>query len=396
MAFKAPKMNAMIRLRAHASAEWRLSVGMMALFGLLGWLGAARAQQQGVSAPRASAPAAAQPDAFSAGAQQAGKISDDELRRMLVGKSFYLRGGYLDDSLSFDEQGRIIGHSAQGSYTLCLVEIDKVRLTKRKVELEGVRYGMHFLGGRPGGDPAAAFDRVRITPNKKALRLTIEREQAVKLKKVKAEKTTKAKRRAAAGSAPPAPAAETANVTPAPRPADLGQSLRAALANILAPSLDARMIASMPDYWQFYYQAAADNSDFEPSGPAVLTQSTVDRKARLLTGVEAKSNEYAQEAGVAGPALYRAVIGADGRPRQIAVARPIGFGLDENAVAAIRNARFQPAMKDGKAVPVLLDLVVQFRIYSARTALGSAAAPASEPPAPSLPGPYSVPPSPQQ
>ena len=73
--------------------------------------------------------------------------------------------------------------------------------------------------------------------------------------------------------------------------------------------------------------------------------------------------------------------------------RPIGFGLDENAVAAIRKASFAPALKGGRPVPVLLDLLVQFRIYSKRTGAtdqeDGAHATLSEPQAPSLPGPYS-------
>jgi len=94
--------------------------------------------------------------------------------------------------------------------------------------------------------------------------------------------------------------------------------------------------------------------------------------------------------GVAGMALYHAVVGADGKAAEIAVARPIGFGLDENAVAAIRKASFQPAVKDGKTVPVLLDLVVQFRIFDKRTAAPSAPEPADKPAETILPGPYSV------
>jgi TonB family protein len=92
--------------------------------------------------------------------------------------------------------------------------------------------------------------------------------------------------------------------------------------------------------------------------------------------------------------MYHVVVGPDGKPGEIAVGRPIGFGLDENAVAAIRKAAFQPAMKDGKPVPVVLDLLVQFRIYSNRT--GAAAVPeaasasVNEPEGPQLPGPYSA------
>ena len=89
-------------------------------------------------------------------------------------------------------------------------------------------------------------------------------------------------------------------------------------------------------------------------------------------------------------ALYHTVIGADGKPGEIAVGRPIGFGLDENAVDSIRKAKFQPAVKDGKPVPVMLDLVVQFRIYSKRTAVVGGAAGTDKPAGPELPGPYSA------
>ena len=55
-----------------------------------------------------------------------------------------------------------------------------------------------------------------------------------------------------------------------------------------------------------------------------------------------------------------------------------------------RKAKFSPAIKDGKPVPVLLDLVVQFRIYSKRTAVTGTPEEADKPAAPVLPGPYSV------
>jgi hypothetical protein len=124
----------------------------------------------------------------------------------------------------------------------------------------------------------------------------------------------------------------------------------------------------MPEFWQLYYQAVAAKTDYRPSDPAIFRQNTVDQKARLLTAFEPASNEYAQANAVAGMALYHTVVGPDGKAQEIVIGRPIGFGLDENAVASIRKASFQPAVKDGKPVAVLLDLVIQFRIYSNRTA----------------------------
>jgi len=184
--------------------------------------------------------------------------------------------------------------------------------------------------------------------------------------------------------------ADPNSVTATTSPAHAAQVLKDALDNVFSVGLDERMMAAMPDFWKLYYQAAAAHTDFRPADPGVLRQNTVDAKARLLTTFEPASNEFAQSNGVAGMALYHAVIGVDGKPDEIAVARPIGFGLDESAVEAIRKAQFQPAVKDGKPVPVLLDLVVQFRIYSKRTNVTDAPEQAQKPAEPILPGPYSV------
>jgi TonB family protein len=166
--------------------------------------------------------------------------------------------------------------------------------------------------------------------------------------------------------------------------------LRDAIDHIFAPGLDERMIAAMPSFWKLYYQAVANQAEYKPTDASIYRQSGVDQKAKLLSTIEPPSNEYAQTNGVAGMALYHAVIGADGKPQEIVVSRPIGFGLDESAADTIRKASFQPAMKDGKPVPVMLDLVVQFRIYSKRT--DQAAKPEVEAvnAGPKLPGPYSV------
>jgi len=356
------------------------------------------------SAPQAPAPGAPE-------TPQAGGITEEELKQMLVGKALYLRGGFVENTLSFDEHGRIAGHSPQGSYTLSGIQIDHVRLSKHKVELEGGRYGLHFVGQQAYEDPTKAVDRVRITPKKKFVKITIDREMVVKAKKQKeagkkggsmtpaaapgpetAELSEAEQLKASITSAPEAERpSDPKSVTTTTSPAHATRVLKDALDQVFAQGLDERMMAAMPEFWKLYYKAVAERADYRPSDPAIFRQNTVDKKARLLTTFEPDSNEFAQSNGVAGVALYHTVIGADGRPQEIAIGRPIGFGLDENAVAAIRKASFEPAMKDGKPVPVLLDLVVQFRIFSNSTAVHGEAAPAEKPATPVLPGPYSLP-----
>ncbi len=321
-------------------------------------------------------------------------ISEEDIRRQFQGKTVYLRGGYLDNDLHFDEKGRLAGSSPQASYTLSLVQIDKVHVSKRKVQIEGVRFGLHFLGAGPTEDPLSASDKVRITPRKKILRITIQRAAVVKPKvvKPKKEKRSKDKLPSPMPGSPSAPALESSEPSMLTQ-ARANQMLTDALDRIFSPGLDDKMIASMPDFWQLFYKAAAAKSNYKPDNSSVLRQNAVDQKARLITIFEPASNDFAQNAGVAGVALYHVVVGPDGKPADIAVGRPIGFGLDENAVASIRKASFQPAMKDSKPVPVLLDLFVQFRIYSKRTGAAAneaASATLSEPETPSLPGPYSA------
>ncbi len=360
-------------------------------------------------APPEQAPATAKADSAPAPDPKAGGITEDELKQMLAGKTFYLRGGYLENSLSFDEHGKLIGHSPLGSYTLCLIEIDRIGLSKHKVELTGVRYGLHFLGALPNEDPTHAADRVRITPKKKSVRITIDRELVVtpKKKKDKGKKNEKAAPAADVAKADEqsdadAAKAEMAAAPEAERPADSGsvttttspahatKLLKDAIDSIFAPTLDARMIDTLPSFWKLYYQAAAAQTDYQPSEAGVLRENQVDAKAKLLSHLEPPSNEYAQSGGVAGMALYHVVIGADGKPEEIVVGRPIGFGLDESAADTIRKASFQPAMKDGKPVPVMVDLVVQFRIYSDRTNQTAKPDADEASTAPKLPGPYSV------
>jgi outer membrane biosynthesis protein TonB len=359
----------------------------------------------------AQPPPAATPAANAPEEAQTGGITEEEVKQLLVGKALYLRGGYLDNSLSFDEHGRIIGRSPEGSYTLSAIEISRVSMTKHKVEMEGIRYALHFNEQLAYEDPTTAYDKVRITPKKKVVKITIDREMVVTPKKPKepAAKEKNKETKVAGPAAEPAEVSEAdqlkAAIAAAPaaeRPADPGsvtttispahaaQVLRDALGQIFAQGLDDRMMAAMPDFWKLYYQAVAEKADYRPKDPAILRQNTVDQKARLLSTFEPDSNEFAQANGVAGMALYHTVIGSDGKAQEIAVGRPIGFGLDENAVAAIRKASFQPAVKDGKPVPVLLDLVVQFRIFSKRTAVASQAEPADKPAEPVLPGPYSL------
>ncbi len=322
-----------------------------------------------------------------------GALSEDTIEHALDGKTLYLRGGYMDNTLEFDETGNPQSNSTHGSFTLALIRINKIRLSKKRLELDGIRYGLHFRGELPTEDLKANTDQVRITPKKKNVKITIAREQVIKPKKKHKKKDAEQKETAQVSAkgaiAGPSEIPEDEEKTVSQEQAD--QLLRAALDRIFAPSIDDRLVATMPAAWQGFFKVAFSPQRAPEVETGVLSQDAVDQQARLTAPVEPSSNDFAQKAGIAGMALYHTVVGADGRAERVTVARPIGFGLDENAVKAIEQAQFQPAKKNGKSVPVELDVVVQFRIYSKRT---SVLAPTNEDAGAKkgiLPGPYSVP-----
>jgi hypothetical protein len=318
------------------------------------------------------------------------EMSEQELRARLVGRPLFLRGGWLDEDLHFGMDGDLVGHSPRGSFTLCGVLIDRIHVTKKTVEMEGIRYGIHFEDEAQWKDQATSFDRLQITPRKKHQVIVIDRMEVVAPRKdgkgilglLKLKSQPDAGAGAGRGSDQgTSPAAEATASNPIGTggtekpagdnttisPAQSAERLRNALNKIFAPDLDAKMVAEMPDYWQYFYQAQQAHKSLVPTDPNIVRPGPAVETAKLVKNIVPESNDYAQQDQVAGVATYKVILGADGKPLAVAVYRPIGFGLDENAVTAIRKSTFQPAQKDGKPVTSVIDLAVQFRIYSKLT-----------------------------
>ena len=57
------------------------------------------------------------------------------------------------------------------------------------------------------------------------------------------------------------------------------------------------------------------------------------------------------------------IVGADGQPRDICVQRGLGMGLDQKAMEAVKQWRFDPATKDGRPVAVPISVEVSFKLY---------------------------------
>ena len=84
---------------------------------------------------------------------------------------------------------------------------------------------------------------------------------------------------------------------------------------------------------------------------------------RPLFTPDPEYSEEARKAKYQGTCVLWLIVGADGRPRDVRVSRALGMGLDEKAIQAVRQWKFEPAMKDGRAVAVQMNVEVSFRLY---------------------------------
>ncbi|HWB85931.1 MAG TPA: TonB family protein [Bryobacteraceae bacterium] len=83
---------------------------------------------------------------------------------------------------------------------------------------------------------------------------------------------------------------------------------------------------------------------------------------RLLSKVEPAYTLEGKAARIQGPVALSVVIGVDGRAFDATLLRSLGFGLDEAALNAVSQWRFQPGAKDGQPVPIAAVIQVNFRL----------------------------------
>lgn len=83
---------------------------------------------------------------------------------------------------------------------------------------------------------------------------------------------------------------------------------------------------------------------------------------RLLREVRPDYTDEARRRGLEGEVLMEIVVRRDGSVGDVRIVRGLGHGLDERAVTAVRQWRFEPAARGGVSVDVLVEVAMEFRI----------------------------------
>ena len=83
---------------------------------------------------------------------------------------------------------------------------------------------------------------------------------------------------------------------------------------------------------------------------------------RLLREIRADYTEDARRRGITGEVVLEIVVRRDGSVGDLRVLEGLGYGLDQQAIDAVRAWRFAPAKRLGTPVDVLVEVAVEFRL----------------------------------
>jgi TonB family protein len=83
----------------------------------------------------------------------------------------------------------------------------------------------------------------------------------------------------------------------------------------------------------------------------------------VLSSVTPQYTPEARAAKFSGICVVALTIDTQGNPINVHVEKPIGMGLDENAINAVKQYRFTPAMQDGVPIAKRIHIEVNFQYY---------------------------------
>jgi TonB family protein len=108
--------------------------------------------------------------------------------------------------------------------------------------------------------------------------------------------------------------------------------------------------------------ALISNIAFSQENDPVLHVGNGVTPPRVLHKVDPVFSKEAEREKIQGTAFYSIVVDKSGKPRNIELLSPLGYGLDEKGIEAIGKWVFAPGMKDGMPVNVLATIEINFRL----------------------------------
>lgn len=298
-------------------------------------------------------------DVISPGARAETEI-DRHLREQYLHKSFILRGFQAGGSLHYDAAGVSREELSVGDWTTNgVVRIDEISISGNRLLIRGSRV---YLGWLEDGQLGEVRDVVGSGKSQKENRTV----------RIEAELG------AGAGTDDAADAAFAhVFLTPQDNFLDLvpdywRRCVRAALG--MVHETETATCQFSADFLAIPGVAARGNADAaadpEPAvawesghSPNFMHPREGEKPPRGTYMPAAEYDDPARRAKFQGTVTLKVVVDDQGRPTHIRIIRPLGCGLDVQAVQSVQNWKFAPAEKDGLPVAAGIAVQVSFHLY---------------------------------
>src|SRR5438067_11946591 len=240
---------------------------------------------------------------------------EKRLKDTFAGKILTIRNFYVDDKLVYSPAAKVIVGGKSGDWTLAHLNVEKIRLHPERLTFEGHRVRVFY-----------DKDADDVFRNQQSDKMKIE----IQL--------------------------------------DPSHSTDADLMDLLSHvflTKNDKLEQLVPEAWKpiIHRQELWDIPNGSMAGATGRIGGAV-KAPRVRTKIDPAYPPYAREQRVQGSVVLWMVVDTDGRVKHVRVAKSLCCGLDEQAVAAIRQWKFDPATnKDGKPVDVQLNVEVNFRLF---------------------------------
>ncbi|MGC2162014.1 MAG: energy transducer TonB [Silvibacterium sp.] len=255
--------------------------------------------------------------------------SPQDMVNNLKGKVVLLRGMEAGDKLDFDAQGIEIGTVPPGSFPYSAVKIEKVRRSDAELKITGERVALVLV---TASNP----------PSMKDLHLIL--------------------------------LGEPVSVTIALDAAH-PESLDAAIHTVFAFSLRDALLGKSNEEVNAALESIAssgpENGDVKSSPPTsgaappkIYKPGTGVSRPVLIHSVDpAFPPDLVKDRPFKGVSVLSLIVDTSGRPTHVRVVHALSHDADLSAIEAVSQYRFTPALYQGKPVPVMIHVEVNFSVY---------------------------------
>jgi TonB family protein len=84
---------------------------------------------------------------------------------------------------------------------------------------------------------------------------------------------------------------------------------------------------------------------------------------RAIYRPDPEYTDKARKKKISGTVVLSLTVGTDGRAHDIKVSKPLGYGLDENAVKAVQSWKWEPALEEGTPIESKVNVTVSFSTW---------------------------------